>query len=119
MGNLADAVAPVAVFFGLAWIVRIITDYLTRKRLIDKGVMDEKVKYLYQESSRHRALSNLKWGIVLIGIGLAAIISYWWPDTFHEEGTIGLMFLFAGVGFLTYYFMAPKSSSDNGNPSVN
>ena len=118
MNSLEDVVVPVAIFGGFVWIVRIITDYLTRKRLIEKGLVDEKVKYLYHESGRHKALSNMKWGIVLIGIGLAAMFSFWWPDTFHEEGTIGLMFLFAGVGFLSYYFLAPKSTDNNhGSPA--
>jgi len=106
MNNLGDAIAPVAVFGGFVWIIKIICDYKTRNKLIDKGLVDEKVKFLYQDGAQSRALSNLKWGIVLIGIGIAAIISYWFPRSFSEEGTIGLMFLFAGIGFLTYYFVA-------------
>ncbi|MFH1687591.1 MAG: DUF6249 domain-containing protein [bacterium] len=119
MNNLADAVAPVAVFFGIGWMIKIICDYKTRKHLIDKGLVDEKVKFLYGSGADAKALSNLKWGVVLIGIGLAAIFSYWWPDTFHEEGTIGLMFLFAGIGFLAYYFMAPKIGEHKRDSHVN
>ncbi len=106
MLNITEAIIPISIFGAMVWIIRIICDYKTRNRLIDKGLVDEKVKFLYQGGDQSRALSNLKWGIVLIGIGAAAMISYWFPRSFSEEGTIGLMFLFAGFGFLTYYFVA-------------
>ena len=106
MNGIADAVAPIAVFGCFVWIIKIICDYKTRNKLIDKGLVDENVKFLYRGEGQSRALSNLKWGIVLIGIGVAAMISYWFPRNFSEEGTIGLMFLFAGFGFLTYYFVS-------------
>ena len=112
MHDLGEAIAPVAVFGGFVWIIKIICDYKTRNKLIDKGLVDEKVKFLYRDGSATRALSNLKWGIVLIGIGLAAMMGYWFPRTFSEEGVIGLMFLFAGLGFLTYYFVAAQKSPD-------
>ena len=106
MNGIAEAIIPVAVFGAFVWIIKIICDYKTRMKLIDKGLVDEKVKFLYQDGAQSRALSNLKWGIVLIGIGVAAMISYWFPRNFSEEGTIGLMFLFAVIVFLTYYFVA-------------
>ncbi len=105
---MADALQMAIVFGAFVLMFKIVADYLTRKRLIEKGLVDEKVKYLYRGSAEAQALSNLKWGIVLIGIGVAAVLSYWFPRDVSEEGTIGLMFIFAGIGFLAYYFMAPK-----------
>lgn len=119
MYNIGDVVTPIGIFLVFGWMIKTICDYKTRKHLIDKGLVDEKVKFLYDSGANVKALSNLKWGIVLIGIGLAAIFSYWWPGTFHEEGTIGLMFLFAGIGFLAYYFMAPKISEHKRDSQVN
>ena len=108
----------VMVFGAFVLMFKIVADYLTRKRLIEKGLVDEKVKYLYRGSAEAQALSNLKWGIVLIGIGLAAVLSYWFPDSVSEEGTIGLMFIFGGVGFLAYYFMAPRMIKKNRESQV-
>jgi hypothetical protein len=106
MNDLVDAVVPITIFGAVVWIIKIVCDYKTRNRLIDKGLVDEKVKFLYRGGEQNRSLANLKWGIVLIGIGVAALVSYWFPRSFSEEGTIGLMFLFAGFGFLTHYFVA-------------
>ncbi len=105
----SEVLTPLGIFGILAWALKSYLDYRTRRQLIEKGLVDEKVRFLYDQSGVSKALSNLKWGIVLVGIGLAALVSFWFPDYFREEGTIGLMFLFAGFGFLIYYFMAPKN----------
>lgn len=110
---MTDALQMAIVFFAIVAVVKIIADTMTRRRLIEKGLVDEKIKFLYHGSPEAQALSNLKWGIVLIGIGLAALLSFWFPNTVSEEGTIGLMFIFAGMGFLAYYFFAPKKLNQN------
>lgn len=106
MNELAEVIGPVAVLSVFALMTKLFLDYRTRKALIEKGLVDEKVRFLYQATERHRALSNLKWGVALIGIGLACVLSYWFPEAFSDEGVLGLMFIFAGAGFLTYYYLA-------------
>ena len=68
---MEDAIQMAVVFGTMILITKLLVDYFTRKRLIDKGLVDEKVKFLYNGSSHSRALNNLKWGMVLIGIGTA------------------------------------------------
>jgi drug/metabolite transporter (DMT)-like permease len=99
------------VFVSIIAVIKIISDNVVRKRLIDKGMVDEKIKYLYNGSPRSKALSNLKWGIVLIGIGLAAIIAQVSREDWVDRGgAIGLMFVFGGVGYLTYYFLMSREA---------
>ncbi len=103
---------PIAFFFAVAAIVKFISDNRTRRMLIEKGMVDEKVKYLYKDSVQ--PLSSMKWGLVLIGIGLALLIGQVFRYDISQEATVGLMFLFAGLGFVIYYFMAKNKLSDNG-----
>jgi len=103
-----DAIQMAVAFFSIVAITKIISDNIVRKRLIDKGMVDEKIKFLYDGSPRAKALSNLKWGIVLIGIGVAAVLGRIGPDYFTREGALGLMFIFAGIGFLVYYFLLSR-----------
>jgi hypothetical protein len=59
-------------------------------------------------------LSNVKWGMVLIGIGLALLLGQLFPYDITEAMTIGFMFLFAGLAFLIYYFIQKvKSNGDD------
>ena len=92
-------------------VIKIISDNRIKKMLIERGKVDENIKFLYQNKSLSDPLSSVKWGLVLIGFGVALLLAQLFPYTVTDEAMIGLMFLFAGFGFLVYYFMA-KSQSD-------
>jgi hypothetical protein len=105
----AWAAVPLMVFFGVvAYIVKILLENSTRKKLIDKGMVDENVKYLFLDKPRSQILPALKWGMVAIGIGIAIFIGQMvQPDT-REEVTIGCMFIFGGLALVIYYAIANK-----------
>ena len=106
----------VGIIFGsLIMLIKLLSDNRLRHKLIDKGMLDENVKFLYRESPQHRIISSLKWGFVLIGIGLAFLLAQTVPVHQQEEVTIGSMFLLAGIGFLAYYFVADHYLKKN-NP---
>ena len=76
--------------------------------------LDEKAKYLYLRAERRAVdpLSSVKWGMVLVGIGLALLVGNLFPYDINEGMTFGLMFLFAGIAFLIYYFMQKGQSEE-------
>ena len=117
MQNPEIIIVPV-IFGVVGWIVKIVTDANTRRHLIDKGLVEEGVKNLYPKTIS-QALSNLKWGLVLMGIGVAAMISFWFPDTISEEGTLGLICIFAGIAFLIYYGIANQREKEQRNGPSN
>jgi hypothetical protein len=110
---LLHVVPLLALFIAIAVIVKIALDHRTRQKLIDKGLVDEKVKYLYRENGHTRALGTLRWALVLIGIGLAVVIGQLVPDRMMEEITAAGMFLLAGVGLLVYYAIASRVTGRN------
>ncbi|MFC1476048.1 DUF6249 domain-containing protein, partial [Candidatus Zixiibacteriota bacterium] len=75
--------------------------------------VDEKIKFLYNGGTYAKALSNLKWGMILVGIGMAALVGNFAPDHFAEAGTLGLMFIFGGFGFLVYYALLARHEKQN------
>jgi len=95
------------VFFSVVAIVKIISDANTKKKLLDKGLADEKVQHLFVPAEI-TVLSNLKWGMVLVGIGAATLLSNLLPYRWSDEGTFGLILVFAGLGFLIYYPLAQR-----------
>ncbi len=96
---------PLGFFFLVAYIVRTVSDNKIRQSLIDKGFVKEDVKYLYQNKIGVNAPASLKWGMVLIAIGLAIFIGRNYYYRF-EEVMFGLMFLLAGAALVLYYFIA-------------
>jgi len=111
MDNLSDVLQMAIGFFTICFVVKASLDYFMRKRLIDKGLVDKNVKYLFQYGSP--ALSSLKWGMVLVGIGAAVIIGRLVPYRWTDEVTISGMFILAGLALIIYYFMAPKKPNGN------
>ncbi len=104
------------IFFSVVAIVKIVSESKTRQRLIDRGGnADETVRQMYGASAKMQSASSLKWGMVLVGIGIALLVGQLFPHYVSSEVTFGLMFLFAGIGFLLYYPMAKKMSNSNGN----
>ncbi len=116
--DYAEIVVPVA-FFGVTYlIIKTILDNRTKHKLIEKGLVDEKVKYLFAEKLDSQFLSSLKWGMVLIGLGLAVLVGELVQTERSEEVTVGAMFVFAGLALLIHYGVASrlsKKSKTNGS----
>jgi hypothetical protein len=83
--------------------------------IIERGEMDGAARHLFAREADMARLSSLKWGMVLVGLGLALLISYLNPRLFDDGGTFGLMLLFAGIGFLIYYGVAQRILRNPGN----
>jgi hypothetical protein len=98
-------------FFTICFVVKAFLDYFMRRRLIEKGLVDKNVKHLFKYGSP--ALSSLKWGMVLIGLGGAVIIGRLVPYRWSDEITISSMFILAGLALVIYYFIAPKTANGN------
>jgi hypothetical protein len=96
-------VIPVVVIFGVfAFMLQAFLDYRVRIKLIDKGLVDEKVKHLYADRAPQSLPTSLKWGMVLVGIGLAIILGRLMPYEIADEITVSGMFVFGGLGLLIY-----------------
>jgi len=114
MEHLEEILIPLASFWLLFMIIKTSLDYKTRKNLIDKGMVNEKVRFLSKYEDGF--MSSLKWGLVLLGIGLGLLIYKLMPaGTFVYRGdeevfAFGMMSLFAGIGLIIYYFIAAAIS---------
>lgn len=110
-----EMLTTAVVFMGLAGIVKIIADSIVRNKIINKGVPDENLRYLSMGFAKAQPLSNLKWGMVLLGIGLALSFKQLAPFWVSDETVFGIMFIFAGLAFLIYYGIAKNRLKDEDN----
>ncbi len=115
---MEEVLIPIAVFGSIALIVKIATDYSLRKQMIAKGLADDKSLQILSPASG-AATSSLKWGMVLIGIGIAAFLSRLWPRHIDDEVTLGLMLIFAGVALLVYYGISLMKEKENKSDQIN
>ena len=104
---------PIASFIAIAFIIKIISDNRTRRVAIEKGMLNENLKYLYYDRFEHHLPSALKWGIILIAVGSAIFVGRMFPYDIMEEVTIGTMLIFAGCGLILYYYIANRMVKKN------
>lgn len=110
--------APFVVFLFIAIVTKLILDYRLRARMLEKGAAEENLKLLLPPNSIHSTLSSLKWGMVLVGLGLGIIVGqeYDWKRG-DGEFTVAFMLIFGGLAMALFYaiatFMNKKSKDDN------
>ncbi|SYZ72657.1 conserved membrane hypothetical protein [Candidatus Zixiibacteriota bacterium] len=102
---------PVIAVFGAAvLVVKYSLDFKTRQKLIDKGLVDEKVKYLFFQNSGMTNGSSLKWGMVLVAIGLGALTGMFRPDEYDSTLAISMMLILGGIALILYYAISSRTS---------
>ncbi len=99
------------IFISFVALVKILSDNHTRKLLIQKGLVDEKVRYLFANQSEAMAPSSMKWGMVLIAMGLAFVIGLLVPSNIQGEVTLASLLILAGLALLIFYGIARKMAS--------
>lgn len=100
------------VFFSCLAAIKILAEARIKNRLIDKGMVDENIKYLTASGAAHSVPGALKWGMVLMGLGLAFLIGILAPEDYTGEVTVGSMFFLAGCGLIIYYFLAKRMGGE-------
>lgn len=124
MKDLAEALVPMMgmVFsLGIPGLIVFFVFYNRHKermRLIEKGLSADEVKAYFQgfnAKSLPNRFSPLKWGILFTMVGIGIFIGIILEEAGFSESLIPVMILvFAGLGFLIYYFVLnSKLKSDN------
>ena len=92
-----------------------------RMRLIEKGLSVEEIKKYFQNvySKGRNPYAALKWGILLVFIGLGFVLAHILEETTDMSDSItpALLLLFAGLGFLTYYLIVSKKKRNGLTPN--
>lgn len=109
---LPESFVPIVMFICVVAVIKIVSDNKTKRIIIEKGKIDENARLLFQNMRDKRGTSALKWGLVLVGIGLAVFIGMLVPYHLTREITVAAMFILAGAGLLIFYFITPKVNKD-------
>lgn len=105
---MSEVLIPLGIFTIAAVVIKMILDYKMKKQLIEKGTVDENVQRMIYTGLNDFGLSSLKWGMVLVGIGLAFLLGEIFPRSVSDYMLVAFLFLFAGAGMLIYYGIAPR-----------
>ncbi|MCG8309648.1 MAG: hypothetical protein MI975_19795 [Cytophagales bacterium] len=101
--------------FGIVSIIKVITEYKLKRRLIDKAEVNEGFSTALEESMKSissRVEENrypaLKWGLVFFFVGTGLIVLHFMEFNYQSSLPFGMLSACAALGFLIYYFLMKK-----------
>lgn len=86
------------------------TRHKERMAMIEKGVSPADFKGALPQFLKTNPLSSLKWGLVLMFVGIGLMVAtvldrtYYWSDAVYPAG----MLIFGGLAFVIFYSIASK-----------
>jgi hypothetical protein len=108
-----EILIPIFFFLSLAAVltVYLLTRHRERVLMIEKGMKSEDIKALYNKRwFTTNPFSSLKWGMLFVGVGLAALVGIWLRESYMmNDGVIpGLMCVFGGGALIVFYVIAKR-----------
>ena len=104
---------PISMFLLIFGIVKQVSDNRLRHKIVEKELVNSDLKGLFTQSP----YPALKWALVLIGAGIAVVISVFIDIPQRELLMIALMLIFGGLGFLVYFIIVRKIENKNNHSS--
>ena len=105
--GLAGAIIVGVIFYGIVSIVKTITDYQLRRKLISLGHVDQKSTEILSQT-RNSHLDSLKGGLIILFGGIGFIIISIPIINIDSPLPFGIMSVCIALGFLLYFFIAQR-----------
>jgi hypothetical protein len=113
---LRDVLMPIAIMgsfgAGVYFFTKIMTDYLLKKKMVDKGFVNDETQAIFKQHKVDTRHTSLKWGLIIFFAGMALIVLEYIPSGPESPLPYGLFAVSVSLGFLIYYFMVKKDSKE-------
>src|SRR5688500_13722987 len=110
--GLRDVLMPIAILGSIGTSIilftRTISDYILKKKMIEKGYVNEDTQAIFKRNTDENRYASLKWGLILLFAGLALVIMEFINYDNESPLPYGLFAVFVSLGFLIYYFLVKK-----------
>lgn len=111
---LRDVLMPLTIIgsFGTAiyFFTKVMTDYILKKKMIEKGFVNDDTQAIFKQHTSDNRYSSLKWGLIIFFAGLSLVIMEYIPTGPESPLPYGLFALAVSLGFLIYYFVIKKEA---------
>ncbi len=102
--------SPVLLLAVLAWALvttaRTFSEHRTRRKLMEARLDDREIRAFLARPERADLFASLKWGLLLVGVGMGLVTAQFLPYGGEDPITYGLMFLYGGLALLLYHVIA-------------
>jgi len=110
--GLRDVLMPLVILGSIGGSIvlftRTISDYILKKKMIEKGYVNEDTQAIFKRNTDENRFSSLKWGLIILFAGLSLVLMDFIDYDTRSPLPYGLFAVFVSLGFLIYYFMIKK-----------
>ncbi|CAM0997562.1 DUF6249 domain-containing protein [Rhodanobacter sp. Root179] len=103
-----EILIPIVLFICIAYTIKVVVDARVRGRMIGAGGSEELVKSILLDEEQRRRHSSLRWGIVLIFVGLAFGLIQWFGWQEVTPGMVAVLAGATGLGNLVSFAVSRK-----------
>ncbi len=108
--NIYEILMPITVIgtfsFGVYLFTKTLTDYYLRKKMVEKGYVNEENKHLLAKENADNKYSSLKWGLLVLSAGIGLVIIEYIPNKQESVLPFGVFAICLSIGFLIYFMVA-------------
>jgi hypothetical protein len=101
---------PIVLFICIAYAIKVVVDARVRSRMIGAGGSEELVKSIMVDEEQRCRHSSLRWGIVLVSVGLGFALIQWFGWQEVTPGMVAVLAGATGLGNLVFFAISRKLS---------
>ena len=109
-----EVLMPISILgsFGLSvyFFTKVMTDYILKKKMIDKGYVNEDTQSIFKQHTSENKYAALKWGLIIFFAGLSLILMEYIPTGHESPLPYGMFAVSVSLGFLIYYYIVKKET---------
>jgi hypothetical protein len=110
--TMTDVLMPIAIFgsFGttLYFFTKVLTDYFLKRKMIEKGFVNEETQSIFKQHTAENKFTALKWGLLVFSAGIGLIIIDSMNVRPDSALPYGIFAVSVSIGFLVYYFIVKR-----------
>ncbi|BDU18234.1 MULTISPECIES: DUF6249 domain-containing protein [Lysobacter] len=103
-----EILIPITLFICVVYAIKVVVDARTRAKLIASNGSEDLIRSLVQAEALQRRHASLRWGILLlaVGLGFALIEAFGWNEI--TPGVVAVLLGVTGLGNLAAYAASRK-----------
>ncbi|MFE0502630.1 DUF6249 domain-containing protein [Lysobacter soli] len=103
-----EILIPITLFICVVYAIKVVMDARTRAKLIASNGSEDLIRSLVQAEALQRRHASLRWGILLlaVGLGFALIEAFGWTEI--TPGVVAVLLGVTGLGNLAAYAASRK-----------
>lgn len=105
--NFGDFI-PISLFICITYAIKVVVDARVRSRMIGAGGSEELVNSIMRDEEQRRRHSSLRWGIVLLSVGVGFGLIQWFGWQEVTPGMVAVLAAATGLGNLAFFAVSRK-----------